>query len=147
MWRPSLVAAEDCNGITRWALELGEIDGWAVLRGRPRSSHVSRRVVTSPVVIVNVGEIEADDVDRAIRTRGVGEEADAFAGADGAESFGDDLGVAEGVGLAGFLVADYVGAEAALRAAAGGVTVADAAEPLPPRAVSSLAGPSSPGAL
>src|ERR1035441_185790 len=58
------------------------------------------------------------------------EKADAFAGADGAEAFGDDVGVVEGAGHPGFVVADVVGAETAAGPAAGGLAVGDAAESL-----------------
>src|ERR1035438_5450758 len=61
---------------------------------------------------------------------GVGQEADAFAGADGAEAFGDDVGVAEEASRAGCVVADEVGAETAVGSAAGGLAVGDAPESL-----------------
>jgi hypothetical protein len=44
--------------------------------------------VSSGVVVLNLGQVEADHVDGVAGVGGVGEEADAFAGADGAEAFG-----------------------------------------------------------
>jgi hypothetical protein len=44
------------------------------------------------VVLLDVGEVEADDVGGVAGGGGVGEEAGAFSGADGAESFGNDVG-------------------------------------------------------
>ena len=63
----------------------------------------------SGVVVLDVGEVEADDVGGVAGVGGVGEEADAFAVSDGAQPFGDDVGVAEGAGLAGLVVGDDVG--------------------------------------
>src|ERR1019366_5470253 len=82
------------------------------------------------VVLLDVRRVEADYVDCVARVSRVCQEGDAFAGADGAESLGDDVGVAEGAGRAGFVVSDEVGAETAIGAAAGGLAVGDAAESL-----------------
>jgi hypothetical protein len=61
---------------------------------------------------------------------GSGRETDAFAGSNGAESFGDDVGVVEGARGAGSVVADEVGTHAPARAAAGRLPVDDAPEAL-----------------
>lgn len=57
----------------------------------------------------------------------VDEEPDAFAGADGAQAFGDDVGVIEGVGNAGLLITDDVGAVLAAGCGRGRLAAGDEA--------------------
>ncbi len=81
----------------------------------------------SRVQLGDVGQVEADDIGRVPGPGLVDEEPDALAGADAAEPFGDDVGIAEGVGDAGLVVTDQVGT----RLGAGpGRVAGDVAEPL-----------------
>jgi hypothetical protein len=93
--------------------------GWSAFSSATTNVQASHLLV----ILFRLWQVEADHVDGVAGVGQVCKEADTFAGTDGAESLGDDVGVAEGAGRAGFVSADEVGAEPAAGPAAGGLAV------------------------
>ena len=88
--------------------------------------------VVSLVVRLDIGEVKADHIPGVARAGVVDEEPDAFAGADAAQSFGHDVGIAEGVGDAGIVVADQVGTRLGAVSGRGRAVASDVPETLTP---------------
>src|SRR6266536_1438231 len=84
-----------------------------------------------PVELCYVRQVEPDHVAGMPRVRVVEQKSDTFAVADGAQALGHDIGVAERVGDAGFLVLDKVVASVSLASAWGRIAAGgDVAETL-----------------
>lgn len=82
------------------------------------------------VISLDVREVQSDDVDRPGRIPSIHQEANSLARADGAESFGDDVGVAERKDLSVLIVSNEVGSEIADRPATGWLPITHPPEPL-----------------